>query len=209
MTVKKFTALFTCLCLSLSLLFTCSGCNSKDKDTLTGTWESAVDMTEMLNASLASDPETSELNDYLKIDSYVLNLVFTFNSDGTYKIAIDRDALAETSASLLENLKDGMVRYFEDTLKDAGLEMTVEEALEASNVNLDDMFDMDEILSAFDAVESEGTYEVKDGKLYLTDKATNTVDIETYEMVSDTEMRLINDSENAEDELSDITLIKK
>lgn len=202
--MKKRTALLMCICLSFALLLT--GCGGGDKDALVGEWESAVDMTDMLNDMFTSDPSTSEMAEYLKVDSYVLNLTFTFNSDGTYKIAIDRDALQQTSEALLNTMKDGMTRYLEDAIEESGLDVTVEDLLDGTD--LDSMFNMDELLSAFDAVESEGTYEAKDGKLYLTNKADDSVDLETYEMISDTEMKLINDTEDTSG-LGDITLIKK
>ena len=220
-TVKKSIASFLCICLALSMLLACTGCKSSgDAEKFVGEWEANVDMTDMLNNMLTSDPDTAELADYIKVDSYVLTLNFTFNNDGTYKIAIDRDALSTTTDALLATLKTGVMDYFEDMVNEmASAEgVTVEEVLDAlgvadleeflavSGVDMDDMFDMDTMLTAFDAVESSGKYTAKDGELRLTSDS-NELDIENYEFTSDTEVKLVDQTDDGE--LGDIVLVKK
>ena len=221
-TMKKSIASFLCICLTLTMLLACTGCQSSgDKDKFVGDCKADVDMTDMLNNMLASDPDTAELADYIKIDSYVLTLNFSFGSDGSYSIAIDRDALQQTSDALLNTMKSGVITYFEDFLEQQAAEndITVEEFLEAMEVSsveefltangmdLDDMFDTELLLSAFDAVESSGTYEAKDGELRLTSSADNSIDIESYEFDSDTQISLKDQSDDGE--LGDIVLVKK
>ena len=118
-------------------------------------------------------------------------------------------------------MKSGVITYFEDFLEQQAAEndITVEEFLEAMEVSsveefltangmdLDDMFDTELLLSAFDAVESSGTYEAKDGELRLTSSADNSIDIESYEFDSDTQISLKDQSDDGE--LGDIVLVKK
>lgn len=220
--MKKSIASFLCICLTLSMLLACAGCKSGgDADKFVGDWEAKVDMTDMLNDMLASDSDTEELADYIKIDSYVLTLNFSFSSDGKYSIKIDRDALQKTTDDLLATMKSGVLTYFDDMLEGmaAEYEVTVDEFLEAyevanleeflavSGVDIDNMFDMNQLTSAFDAVESSGTYEAKDGQLRLTNSADKSIDIELYEFISDTQVSLADQTEDSE--LGDIVLNKK
>lgn len=220
--MKKSIASFLCICLTLSMLLVCAGCKSGgDADKFVGDWEAKVDMTDMLNDMLASDSDTAELADYIKIDSYVLTLNFSFSSDGKYSIKIDRDALQKTTDAMLATMKSGVLTYFDDMLEDmaAEYEVTVDEFLEAYEVanleeflvaygvDIDNMFDMNQLTSAFDAVESSGTYKAKDGQLRLTNSADDTVDIELYEFISDTQVSLKDQTEDSE--LGDIVLNKK
>lgn len=221
-TMKKSIASFLCICLTLAMLLTCAGCaGGGDKDKFVGEWEANVDMTDMLNNMLASDPDTADLADYIKIDSYVLTLNFSFDKDGNYKIVIDRDALQQTSDALLSTMKSGVLAYFENMLEEMAADEGVtvdevfgalgvanlEEFLAANDVDLDTMFDMDQLLSAFDAVESSGTYDAKDGQLRLTNSADDSIDIENYEFTSDTQVSLKDQTEDGE--LGDIVLVKK
>lgn len=220
--MKKSIASFLCICLTLSMLLVCAGCKSGgDADKFVGDWEAKVDMTDMLNDMLASDPSTADLAGYIKIDSYVLTLNFSFTSDGKYSIKIDRDALQKTSDALLSTMKTGILAYFEDMLEEMAAEydVTVDEFLEvnevasieefliANDVDIDNMFDVNQLTSAFDAVESSGTYKAKDGELRLTNNSDNTVDIEIYEFTSDTQVSLVDQTEDSE--LGDIVLNKK
>lgn len=220
--MKKSIASFLCICLTLSMLLVCAGCKSGgDADKFVGDWEAKVDMTDMLNDMLTSDPSTADLAGYIKIDSYVLTLNFSFTSDGKYSIKIDRDALQKTSDALLSTMKTGILAYFEDMLEEMAAEYdvtvdeflevnevaSVEEFLAANGVDIDNMFDMNQLTSAFDAVESSGTYKAKDGELRLTNNSDNTVDIEIYEFTSDTQVSLVDQTEDSE--LGDIVLNKK
>lgn len=220
--MKKNIASILCICLTLSMLLACAGCKSGgDADKFVGDWEAKVDMTEMLNSMLTSDSDTAELADYIKVDSYVLTLNFSFSSDGSYKITIDRDALQKTSDALLASIKSGVLAYYEDMLEGlaAEYEVSVDEFLEASEVasveeylaafglDMDNMFDISQLTSAFDAVESSGTYEAKDGQLRLTNSADKSVDIEVYEFTSDTQVNLVDQTDDGE--LGDIVLNKK
>lgn len=220
--MKKFAATLLCLCLTTALLLSCTGCKAAgDAEKFVGEWEAKVDMTDMLNNMLASDSDTAELAEYIKVDSYTLTLEFTFTKDGKYTISIDRDALSDTTDALIDTLVAGTLKYFEDYIAEqaADYNVTVEDFLAASNaasvedflsqngVDLTTMFDKNQLLTSFDQVESSGTYTAKDGVLMLKNADDSEEDMmEKYEFQSDTKVSLRDQTEN---ELGDIVLVKK
>lgn len=194
---------------------------ANDSARFVGQWTTQVDMADILNARLAADPSIAELAEYLKVDSYVLTLNFTFNSNGTYQIAIDRAALSTTTDELIKTLSAGTLKYFEDFLAAQAAEygITVKDFLTASGVSSvkeflvkngadpDKLFDKDQLVAAFDQVESSGAYTAKDGVLRMVDSADNSIDLEFYQFISGTQVKLLD--QTGDSELGDLILNKK
>ena len=122
--MKKCGITLSVLLLTLCLLL--SGCGGSDKDKFVGTWSANVDMTDIINDSLAEDPETAE---YFTVDNFGMTLLFTFEEDGSYKITADEDAFAKSCDSLIETITEGATKYLEDTAKAEGLDMTADDML--------------------------------------------------------------------------------
>lgn len=175
--IRKSMSLMLCLSLMCALLLACSGCGNKEKDALVGTWETTLDMTDMVNdemkAGLGSD--AAEMMKYLTIDDFSIKVSLTFNSDDTYKMSVDEKALEDCVDNVINIFRDGIEKYFEELIAQQGIDMTVDEVLEAMNMGtLDDLieeaFDRDDLMSSVDDMESSGKFEVKGGVMYLTDK---------------------------------------
>ena len=195
--MKKCGITLSVLLLTLCLLL--SGCGGSDKDKFVGTWSANVDMTDIINDSLAEDPETAE---YFTVDNFGMTLLFTFEEDGSYKITADEDAFAKSCDSLIETITEGATKYLEDTAKAEGLDMTADDMLGIMGLSMDDfmgeMMDQDDLKELLADVEDSGKYEVKDGKLYTT---LDENDYIAYKFVSDTELQFTEmGGEDASDE---------
>lgn len=208
--MKKCGITLSVLLLTLCLLL--SGCGKSDKDKFVGTWRADVDMTDLINESLAEDPETAE---YFTVDNFGMTLLFTFEEDGSYKITADEDAFAKSCDSLIETITEGATKYLEDMAKAEGLDMTADEMLGIMGLSMDDfmgeMMDRDDLKELLADVEDSGKYEVKDGKLYTT---LDENDYIAYKFVSDTELQFTEmGGEDASDEelqaLLPLTLTKQ
>ena len=190
--MKKCLSIALCLGLVLTMLFMFTGCNEQKK--FVGKWESEIDMTDVINEGMGLDDEMAE---YVAIEDFEIVMQLIFNSDGTYKRTVDENSLEDTLEDAKEDLKDGMMDYFKAYLKESGLNMTVDELLEASEVDLDELVEealgkkvMDEMV---DSMTDEGNFEVKDGKLFMSDGLDYEIDeevYETYELNGD-ELKLI------------------
>ena len=190
--MKKCLSIALCLGLVFTMLFMFTGCNEQKK--FVGKWESEIDMTDFINEGMGLDDEMAE---YVAIEDFEIVMQLIFNRDGTYKRTVDENSLEDTLEDAKEDLKDGMMDYFKAYLKESGLNMTVDELLEASEVDLDELVEealgkkvMDEMV---DSMTDEGNFEVKDGKLFMSDGLDYEIDeevYETYELNGD-ELKLI------------------
>ena len=181
--MKKNVMRLLCLIMTLSMLFLLGGCGATDAEKLVGTWNATVDLTDLLNEEITTGDETMDA--YFKISDFTLVVTLTFNADGTYTMGVDENSLNTAMELVLADIKDGMYEYFEDVLAEAGLEMTVDELLEQSDVDLDALMDEafsnamgDEVL---EGLSSSGNYEARDSKLYLSDGVEYAIDEEIYD----------------------------
>ncbi len=186
--IRKSMSLLVCLSLLSALLLICSGCGSKDKEALIGTWETTIDMTDMLNQELkAGMGNDEELMSYFNISDFKVKIILEFNDDDTYKMTADEAAMEASVDSLIDTFRDGITKYFEDMIAQEGLEMTVDEVLGQMGMTMDSfmdqMFDKDDLMSSVDDMESSGTFEAKDSILYLTDDEGT--GLEAYELDGD------------------------
>lgn len=171
--VRKSLSLLACLSLMCALLLMCSGCGG-DKKALVGSWESTLDLTDMVNDQMkAGMGGDQDLMQYFTIKDFSIKLVLTFNEDDTYKLAVDKDAMDQSLDSILAGFKEGATRYFEDLIAQSGQEMTVDEALSSMGLTMDDfmdqLFSKEDMMSSLGEMESSGTFEAKSEMLYLTD----------------------------------------
>lgn len=197
--MKKQFSIVLCIAMIFTMLVTLSGCGAKESEKFVGTWETDIDMTQAINEGFAEDAETA---DYLKVDSFKISMVFAFNEDGTYKIDINEEAFNNAYNGLVQSFRDGMKAYLEAAAKKEGLNVSADEMLKISGTTMDaivnEALDKGTLLESFNEMKGEGTFEVKDGSLNLTDKQTNEVSSESYEFVSDSELKLVK-PENSDD----------
>ena len=203
----------------LVLVCTLVGCGapgSGDKDAFLGTWEATADLVESINKDLSEGFAGVDegMAEYFKISSFEVTLVYTFNKDDTYSIRLDEDSLKAAIEHTKDEVKDGVGAYFEDVIAEAELDMTVEELLEASELDLDDLadsaFDYNMIRGSFtNEFECEGKWKAENGQLYLSKSVNEEADdlSELYEITSDG-IRLTK-PEGSEDEMGIYPLLLK
>ncbi len=167
--MKKFLALVLSAVLLVGVLAGCGGDKSASGDSLEGTWRANLDMTDMFNEQMAA----GGMGEFMNISEFGITMVMEFKSDGTYSLSADEDALASSMEGLKEELKSSATAYLENMLKEQGLDMSVEDALAASGMSLDDMLNQifsEESMNELTAgMKSEGQYKAEDGKLYTSD----------------------------------------
>ena len=167
--MKKILSLVLIGAMLLTALLSFTGCGS-DADKILGTWETTWDMSDMLAKEVAGE----EIAQYMQIKDFAVVMRFTFNEDGTYKMEVSEESIKAAFETLKGQFVEGMTAYMEDMLADSGLNMSVEEALALSGIDMDaiieESFTEDMLDDVVDEFVSDGEYEVKDGKLYTFDK---------------------------------------
>lgn len=180
--MKKILSLALSALLLVALLAGCGG-GTAEKG-IAGSWAADVDMTEYLNAALSAE---EDLGKYLTLDSFTIKLLADFNEDGTYSMKGDPDSAKAAMDGLKEQTKAAVTAYMEDMIKEQGLDMSLDELLEASGMSMDDLVDqMDQAYSTEDLLGDltmEGKYLYEEGKLALSDSLDEEADLSTYEAV--------------------------
>jgi len=206
---RKALSLLLVLTMALSCCAALTGCgggSDKAKE-LVGTWQADMDMSDMFNEQFASDPDLAK---HVKIDSFVMRLVFTFNDDGTYAFSVDNDSIADSMENVKEALRTGLDSYFTEMMAQQGIEgVDMDTALATMGIDIDAM--IDELLSeeAIDEMMAdttqEGKYMVKDGKFYVSDDvdtaADDTCESFTYTL-SGSEMS-VTEASGADDDMAE------
>lgn len=202
--MKRSISVLLSVILMFALLAALSGCGAQKK--LVGTWEASVDMTDMINQMIAQDEDMAK---HMKISKLAFFLQFTFNDDGTYRSTIDEKALNTAVETLKKDLKAGCAGYFEEIIADLGVEMTVDQFLASSGYSLDEIVDGiigDEMVESWKKeLNQAGKYEVKDGKLFLSEGKNAEIDKDvylTYELSGD-ELKIVSSS-NGDDGMEDL-----
>ena len=206
--MKKRIALLLSFVLVLSLALCACGGGEK-KETLVGTWNATIDIAEVYNAEIAASGDEA-MAEYLSVDSFAIPLVMTFNEDGTYSLTVDKEGMDAAMNGLIEDMKVGLEKYFDDYFSSMGLEIDVDEALAASGMSLDSLVEemKGEIMTEdmYADMESAGQYKAEDGKLYLTED----VEVEpvggvynTYTIEGDT-LTIEAGTEELEDEMAEL-----
>lgn len=178
--MKKIIALM----LALLMVFAMTACGGETATTetaaieekgITGTWSYDFDVIDDLLDSMGS---MDGLEDYVKIDSFVIRILLTFNEDGTYAITIDEDHLRAGAEDLIDSMKEGAKAYFAQTLKDSGVDMSVEDAMAMAGVDLDTMFTADMIMDEIDTTDiSAGQYKFENDTLYSSQDVNEAPDM--------------------------------
>ena len=175
------------LCLMLTLvLVVCAltGC-SNEAGKLVGTWEGQINMTDLLMDALGA-----EFGELITLGDVIFTMSITFNKDGTYKAELDRDSVETAFDGIWSDLEDSLIDMLEQEIAAMGLDISVEEMLEASGMDLDTL--MEETLAEIDAdsliddivdeASFEGNFKAKGGKLFLSDGYEYQPDPAIYEV---------------------------
>lgn len=185
--MKKVMSLILVAAMLVVMLVGFTGCGSNEAEKFVGTWSTDVDLADMINEELATDPTIAE---YIVLDSFMITMQMTFNEDGTYFATFDEASIQTALDEMMVVIEDGVTRMMEDEIAAAGLDMSVEDLLAMSDMTLEDL--MAEMTAALDGEamiaemmeESlmEGNYEATSDKLFLSDGLDYDVDEEVYEL---------------------------
>lgn len=191
--IRKSTAFLLSLSLLCAILLACSGCGgNKDKEALIGTWETALDLTEMMNdemkAGLGND---DELMGYFTLSDFTVNITLTFRDDDTYTLAADEASMEKSVDMVLDTLRNGFTSYLEDMVAQEYPDMTMEEFFAAAGMTMEEFYDQtlggaldkEVLMSSTDDMESSGTFKASGGILTLTDD--DGPGLEAYELDGD------------------------
>ncbi len=149
------------------------GCGKgNDQDSLVGLWSGTIDVTDTVNeevmASLGADAEALE-----GFKDLTMKVTLELREDQTYTLAFDKESMDAFMEQIKVQMKGVVLSYMESMLKDMGLDMDPEEAMDAAGISIDDM--IEEAFGAggmdFEGMDLNvsGNYLVKDGNIHLAD----------------------------------------
>lgn len=176
----------------VSMAFVLFGCGSSgDKEGFLGTWESTVDVAELMNEEIQKgiDQYNADMIEFLNIDKCEITFLFTFNDDDTFSISADEDSIQNSIETLKTDFKGKATAYLESVIEKTGYDMSIDDIFALSGTTLDDLINesiSDDITdSMIEEMELSGKWEIKDGQLYLTDNEFGEDDCFNYELTSD------------------------
>lgn len=172
----KHFARMAALLLTVVMLLGLCACSSPEKK-LIGTWESELDMTQVMNEAMGELMAEVGGTD-MEIDATMsARLEYTFNEDKTYSVTVDADAMAESMTNYMTDIKGVLVEYLYQTFEAQGLSREdADTALQAqagctaaelidlllSQVDFTEMIDTEEMTQT-------GVYKVEDGKIFMAE----------------------------------------
>ncbi len=157
----------------LLVLASLAGCGANDNAKFVGVWNTSLEFAPLFNQMFAGDEDMPELDEYIKVDSFPIGMVFTFNEDGTYSIKGDEAVITESMKSLRDTVTNGLRKCLEDMIKEQGVNISLDELFAQQGTTLDDMtkdiLNENEISNVASAMEGSGKYNAADGKLYQSE----------------------------------------
>ena len=217
--MKKIFVMLLCAFFMLAGLTACSGSGANEnenneamvnKNLIIGKWEANVDMTETMKEIFASDESMGE---FINISDFKMKFFFTFNENSMMKLEVDEATLSESFDAFFVGIKQSMYDYFESVLKESELGLTVEEFLEKSNMDLDELVKSmsNAALEAmrFDEMSFDCYYEMRYNRLYSYDTVGQRNDDEYIEIEFTDDNTLNFVTVKTEDKGNILTMIKE
>ena len=177
--VKRIAALLLALVMVFALCACSDSGSGKDKDKddkvekvekktdaelIVGTWEATVDMGDYINAEMAGEPGM----EYFDFSGVEATLSYEFDEDGDYvlTISMNKEMVEKVFRNAMQKILEEAAAAEGYTLEELAAEegMTVEELLDAA---MEESFDAEDF---FGDETERGSYEIKDGKLYIFDR---------------------------------------
>ena len=174
--MKKTIAALLALVMALSL----TACSKNETKKLVGTWQYAMDLTQVINEEMA---ESYELKDLDSAAAFCVYMDFTVAEDGAYTLGVDMDATGESLTGYYQALTpvlaelvyaageaQGMSREEYDKALEA-MGMTVEEYISTifSAVDMGELLTL--MLGSDAGTESAGWCKAVDGQLFRAETA--------------------------------------
>ena len=174
--MKKTIAALLALVMALSL----TACSKNETKKLVGTWQYAMDLTQVINEEMA---ESYELKDLDSAAAFCVYMDFTVAEDGAYTLGVDMDATGESLTGYYQALTPvlaelvyaaGEAQGMSREEYDAALEsmgMTLEEYLSTifSAVDMGELLTL--MLGSDAGTESAGWCKAVDGQLFMAETA--------------------------------------
>lgn len=177
--MKKALIKLFCLCLALVFAFSLVACDentdtesktesvAQSDPAIVGVWNGTIDQTDAYNKGM----EDNGVGEYIKVSAYKVIATWTFNADGSYSVAMDKEATAEGMKAPREEFVTGMKAYVEDLMEAEATTMTFDEYCTANEIDIEATADAnfgEAALTELSAELSEsGKYEAKDGKIFV------------------------------------------
>lgn len=184
--MKRTVGMILLLCV---LLTTFSGCDSDAKDII-GSWTADINYAAAVNAGIYSADGMEEMGDYFKFDEFYLTTTFTFLEDGTYTVELDAVSVFNAVQGIRGHMAAGMEEYIRDEIRKAGLNISASSYLGMLGLNwitLGEMLFTDYTMGKI-AEElskgSKGRYQVKNGRIYMTEDLEQELSEENYDTYS-------------------------
>lgn len=174
--MKKTIAALLALVMALSL----TACSKNETKKLVGTWQYAMDLTQVINEEMAESYELEELD---SAAAFCVYMDFTVAEDGAYTLGVDMDATGESLTGYYQALTpvlaelvyaageaQGMSREEYDAALEA-MGMTVEEYISTifSAVDMGELLTL--MLGSDAGTESAGWCKAVDGQLFMAETA--------------------------------------
>ena len=174
--MKKTIAALLALVIALSL----TACSKNETKKLVGTWQYAMDLTQVMNEEMAESYELEELD---SAATFCVYMDFTVAEDGAYTLGVDMDATGESLTGYYQALTpvlaelvyaageaQGMSREEYDKALEA-MGMTVEEYISTifSAVDMGELLTL--MLGSDAGTESAGWCKAVDGQLFMAETA--------------------------------------
>lgn len=164
--------IFAYMMVAVLLLAVLAGCSPAEKKQLRGSWKGHADLAVAYETMLAgADPG---MTGHIDIQNFNVELTLTFEEDGTYTWTANDIQLENGTKNMMKAIADGMATYLQIQ---TGL--SIEQLLQASGKTMDELmaeyFDPNMAQVVKKTLCSQGTYEVSDGVLTLTDEDGNEV----------------------------------
>lgn len=156
-------------CLTLLLVFSLfTGCNPSDAKQVVGEWSGKADLAEAYKSLLAASD--AAVAAHIDLGEFTVRLTLTFNSDGTYRLQVKESDLEEGAEIMEEAIRKGLATYMQ-----AETGKTMDNLLSAAGMTMDELMaryfgdDLAQVVRR--QLESEGTFKVSGGKLFMNDQA--------------------------------------
>lgn len=178
--MRKRIAMILALVIVASMALVGCGKGGSEKDALVGLWTGDLDVTDVVNdefmAGMGDDAEGLEGYKDLK-----LTVSLEMREDDTYTLAMDEASAQAFLESVKVQTKDILMKYMENMLADMGADMSVEEAMEAAGISVDDMIEEAFGDNGLDVsgliVNVSGNYLVKSGEIHFADGSDEPKDV--------------------------------
>lgn len=141
--------------------------------TLEGEWVGTVDLSQLFNEAMVSGD--AELGSYCNFTGITFKLRMEFTED-ICTMYVDADSVDEMAAAMKEQLPGFLYDYIEGMIASYGLDMSVEDMVSAMGYSslddfVEDIFDVDDLVSSFTDLYESGSYVAEDDLLYIADSA--------------------------------------